>query len=196
MRGGFWADVWRSFRAIYGPVLTTAGVAGTLAAFFIAPGASVTMGWKWLILVMVLVGVAAFTILDMLSAARRLAQARPPRVISAVASGLDGNPEAGPLILVLDVSALFGNDVLVSIYLNEQLANASDLGFERLIGVGRVFNIQGNGLIQIAVLAELPEQAGVWRRIRGREVSVLREVLVKPSVSREGLALVRGTDAL
>ncbi len=86
--------------------------------------------------------------------------------------------------------------MLVSIYRSELLTDVQERGFERFIGVGRVLNIQANGLVQVLVLAEFSGQTDVWRRIRSREMQVLKDVLVRSSVSREGLALVRSLDTL
>jgi len=173
---GFWRDAWASFKATYGPVLTVAAFGLTLAAFFYVPGAAATIGWKWLILAAAVLVVLVFTVWDMLASARRAARGRLPRTIAAVATSGDGEVEASP-----------GHNALVSIYYNEQLAVGQEHGFELLIGYGRVSNVQGNGLIQVTILAELPRRADIWGRIRNRDPATLREVLVKPSVPFEVL---------
>ena len=185
--GGFWRDAWASFKATYGPVLTVVAFGLTLAAFFYVPGAAATIGWKWLILAAALLVILVFTAWDMLASARRAARGRLPRTIAAVATSGDGEVEASPVLLVLEPSNLFGHNALVSIYYNEQLAVSQEHGFELLIGYGRVSNVQGNGLIQVTILAELPRRADIWGRIRNRDPATLREVLVKPSVPFEVL---------
>ena len=53
--------------------------------------------------------------------------------------------------------------------------------FERAVGIGRVINIQENGLIQVLVLREMPNHADLWQRIRSREMTTLGQVTIKPS---------------
>ena len=89
---------------------------------------------------------------------------------------------AGTVTLVLDRSALFGFNALVTIYHVERLEQGREDLFERAIGVGRVSNIQQNGLIQVLVLVEVPLHAELWQRVRNREAGVIGQLVVKPSV--------------
>lgn len=186
--GGFWRDAWASFKATYGPVLTGVAFALALAAFFYVPGAAVTIGWKWLILAAALFVILVFTAWDMLASARSAARARLPRTLDAVDSGAKADRGAVPLLLLLESSSLFGPGVLVSVFHNERRSEKRIL--ERLIGLGYVLNVQADGLIQVEILAETPHQAEIWRRIKSREISALREIVVKPSFPREGLGLL------
>jgi hypothetical protein len=54
--------------------------------------------------------------------------------------------------------------------------------FERVIGIGRVVNIQQNGLIQVLVLKEVPNHVELWQRIRSHERSILPQIVIKPSI--------------
>ena len=183
---GFWRDAWASFKATYGPVLTVLAFGLGLGAFFYAPGATATIGWKWLILAAALLVILVFTAWEMLASARRAARGRLPRTIAAVATSGDGKNEASPALLVLEPSNLFGHNALVSVYYNEQLTDDQERRFELLIGYGWVSNVQGDGLIQVTVL-ELERRPDIWKRIWNRELATLREVLVKPSVPFEVL---------
>lgn len=86
------------------------------------------------------------------------------------------------MILLLDRSDQFGFNLLVAIYYNELLDGGRAESFERLIGVGRVSNIQQDGRIQVLVLSELGSGAEIWQRIRRRDTAILAHVVVKPSV--------------
>jgi hypothetical protein len=185
---GFWRDAWASFKATYGPVLTVLAFALGLGGFFYAPGATATIGWNWLIAAAALLMVLVFTAWDMLASARRSAWVRLPRIVDAVDSDEQLDHRAVPLLLLLESSSLFGPGVLVSVFRNEHRSEKRVL--ERLIGLGYVLNVQADGLIQVEILAETPYQAEIWRRIKAREVSALREIVVKPSFPREGLALL------
>jgi hypothetical protein len=113
---------------------------------------------------------------------------RLPRTVDVVEAGAQVDDRAVALLLLLESSALFGAGVFVSVFQNERRSEERVL--ERLSGLGYVINVQADGLIQVQILAETPHQAEIWRRIRAREVSVLREVVVKPSFPREALTLL------
>jgi hypothetical protein len=87
-----------------------------------------------------------------------------------------------PMVLLMSRSALFGVNTLVTIYYVEILGIGQDHLFERTIGIGRVINVQENGLIQVLVLREVSNDAELWQRIRGREMATLSHVIIKPSV--------------
>ena len=97
--------------------------------------------------------------------------------------------DAAIVTLVLDRSELFGFDVLVTIYFTERFEQGGDQVFERLIGVGRVSNVQQNGLVQVEVLVEVAGHAEIWQRVRNREQSAIAQVVVKPSVPYNAVGL-------
>jgi len=72
--------------------------------------------------------------------------------------------------------------MLVTVYYVEGFGAGRDEAFERVIGIGRVVNIQANGLIQVQVLREVSNHAELWQRIRNREMAVVGQIVVKPSI--------------
>jgi hypothetical protein len=113
--------------------------------------------------------------------ARRSASQPLPRTRQVVVSDRAA-PAEPSVILVLDRSPLFGFNILVTIYYSERLDPRRGDVFERVIGIGRVVNVQQNGLTQVLVLAELPRNADLWQRTRNREAATLAQLVVKPSV--------------
>lgn len=87
----------------------------------------------------------------------------------------------GRVTLLLDPSELFGFNVMVAIYYTEGVGDRAG-AFERLVGVGRVSNIQQNGHIQIDVLSEFEGHTELWGLIRTRDATPLGHIVVKPSV--------------
>ena len=83
---------------------------------------------------------------------------------------------------MLEPSDLFGVNIFVTIYYVERLEQGRDEVFERAIGIGRVANIQQNGLIQVRVLREVQNHANLWQRIRNHERSILPQIVIKPSI--------------
>jgi ribosomal 30S subunit maturation factor RimM len=84
--------------------------------------------------------------------------------------------------LVMGRSRQFGVNILVTVYYEERLsAERTDI-IEQAIGIGQVINIQENGLIQVLVVREEPSHASLWQRIRNREMPILADVVIKPSI--------------
>jgi hypothetical protein len=114
--------------------------------------------------------------------ARRLARGDPPRAKYVyVPLGRDDS-EHQAITLIMGRSRQFGVNIFVTIYYEESLGVGSSEVFERAIGVGRVVNIQENGLIQVQVLREVSGQSGLWQRVRSCEAAILSHVMIKPSI--------------
>jgi hypothetical protein len=83
---------------------------------------------------------------------------------------------------VLERSSLFGVSIFVTVYYVEGLERGRGEVVERAIGIGRVTNVQQNGLIQVLVLREVPNHAELWQRIRNHEKAILSQIIIKPSI--------------
>jgi hypothetical protein len=175
----FWQDAWKSFKAVSGPILTGAAFLLALLGPLYAPAAALAISLIWLAAVGLIVLAVLLAMLNMVLAARRAAGGRLPKTRDVV---LAAEGTTGTVTLVLDRSALFGFNALVTIYHVERLDQGREDVFERLIGVGRISNIQQNGLIQVLVLVEMPLHAELWQRVRNREASVIGQLVVKPSI--------------
>jgi hypothetical protein len=175
----FWQDAWTSFKAVSGPILTGTAFLLALLGPLYAPAAAISISFIWLAVAGLVVLAVFLAALNMVLAARRAAGGRLPKTRDVV---LAAEGTTGTVTLVLDRSALFGFNALVTIYHVERLEQGREDVFERLIGVGRVSNIQQNGLIQVLVLVEVPLHAELWQRVRSREASVIGQLVVKPSV--------------
>ncbi len=187
MRGA-WKDIWASFKSV---------VAASALAFALAllgsvwdPGVKVALPIIWLAVFGFLVVSVIATAVKMTIEARRLALDGPLRVVGAL---VDERTQA--LTLVTRRSRQFGVNRLVTIYYEMRVsADRSDI-LEQAIGIGHVANVQENGLIQILVLREHALHASVWRRIRDKDIPLLSDVVVKPSIdfNAEGIE-VRGNE--
>ena len=152
--GGFWRDAWGAFRGAVGPLATAAALVLALLGSFWDPGIRVSIGLLWLAALGIAVVAILVTSIKMAVTARRDAQAGPPRAthVHVPEPVDDGSPR--PVTLVLQRSTLFAVNILVTIYYVEAVGPGQDDIFERAIGIGRVANIQGNGLLQGQVLKE------------------------------------------
>ena len=85
------------------------------------------------------------------------------------------------MTLLLDRSDWFGTGHAVSVYFFELIEEGRGVGFERLIGLGKVDSIQ-SGRVQVLVVRELDGYAELWQRIRRQDGATIARVVVKPSV--------------
>lgn len=167
-----WQDLWESFRAVFGPVATVAALALAVWGGLYPPAAKVQISIIWIVVAAIVVAAALLTAWNMVAVARRQARGRLPRTLGAFPIA------GGNTTLLLDRSELFGFNVLVAIYYTETVGGRAGV-LERLIGVGRVSNIQQNGRIQITVLREFEGRARLWEMIRAHDTAPLERIVVK-----------------
>ena len=182
----FLSDAWNSFKSLYGPVLTVLGVLLTGIGFFYAP--TEQLNWKWAIAFLSFLCIIFAVLVDMLMKARTVGRSRLPKIITSVFNGPDQDSidSINPSItLLMDSSELFGFNVMASIYYNQRFGGPKGDVFERLIGFGRISNIQEDKRMQLVVLRAQMEHMDIWRRIKQQEPEVLDQIVVKPSMPYE-----------
>jgi hypothetical protein len=136
----------------------------------------------WLAVFSLVIHAILGTAINMAVTGRRMARAGPPNAIHVFVAAPADDLAVGPVTLVLQRSDLFGVNILVTIYYVEAIGPGREDVFERSIGIGRVANIQENGRLQVQVLKEDPNHAESWRRIRNREMAIVGQIVVKPSI--------------
>lgn len=167
-------DIWTSFRAVWGPVTAPVAIVLAVVGGLYTPGATVQVRLIWIIVALLVVSIILMTAIELVAQARR-DRGRFPRACHAAQS------PAGAVTLLLEPSGLFGFNVLVAIYYTEAIGGR--IGpYERLVGIGRVSNIQGNGYIQVHVLREIDCEAELWGLIRAQRPPSYDRIIVKPSV--------------
>jgi membrane-bound metal-dependent hydrolase YbcI (DUF457 family) len=155
------------------PSLAVVGLALALLAFVVDKTSKWSAGWviwvgAFFAIVLIITGRLAF---DLYMRSRWPL----PRVRYCHENTLlNGDTE---LLLLLDPSALFGVDSLVSVY-----GLSSD--FEVLIGIGAVITIQQEGAIQVRVLRRVSAYEAIWKKVAGNDKATLASLLIKPTVPR------------
>jgi len=177
-----WRDAWTSFKAVFGPVLAGAACVLALLGPLYAPGSAVSISLIWLAVGGLLALTLLLTACNLVMAARRSAAGRLPLAVHASVAASPSDGTVGPVTLVLERSDLFGVNIFVTVYYVEHLDRRRDVVFEQAIGIGRVANIQQNGLIQVLVLREVPNHVELWQRIRTQETAILSQIVIKPSM--------------
>ena len=175
---GVWKDIWTSLRAVVPAIASAIALGLALLGSLWDPRIRVQIGLVWLSVIgFVLIAIIAAAI-KMAVDARRAAHGAPPRAINVSAA----SPTDGPIVLIMSRSRQFGVNIFVTIYYEEILGVGRGELFERTIGIGRIINIQENGLIQVLVLREVLNQSGLWQRIRSCEMAIVSHVFIKPSI--------------
>ncbi|MGB2247210.1 MAG: hypothetical protein ACPH3N_06045 [Alcanivorax sediminis] len=163
--------IWSSAIRSWGPVVAFIGLAIAFLAFFFAPTTD-TVELRWLI-VIVSIG---FMLLVIFARAAWDANENQivglPKVIY-VKDPPKAFPNAFALFLV-EPTPLFSYDAIVSIYY-------LDDGVERLVGVGKVINVQNDLKVQVLVLDDY-DFGGKSESIKNNSKDELKKLIVKSSV--------------
>ena len=170
MKAKFRKTLGHSFVVAGGPFLVVFGIVLTIVVWQIDRDATIRL---WItLLVSGLLGTSTVTFFK---AARESFSARRsalPRVQVVVDASRDIS--GGSVIILLEPSDLFSHNTLVSFYLR------SGDGFERFMGIGKVRHVQEDGRIQAEILDW--EKEDVLMKLKANDSTILRRILVKPSV--------------
>lgn len=167
----FWELIYDSFIRINGWLFGGLGLALSVAALFFSPDTKVSVGW------FVALGSLSIVVFVVLYDASRISWKASQRGLPAVRRTLEP-PEiyqGVEKILIVEPSELFGVDALVSIYTTEE-------EYERLIGIGRVLNVQTNGYLQVGISTLTETSDDLAGKLKGNDSAFLKRLLVKPSV--------------
>lgn len=105
-------------------------------------------------------------------------------VLPRVLMGKDTSSIEGAMLLcLLELSELFSYDNLVSFY------HLFDEGFEQLIGVGSVINIQEDGKIQVIMTQITHGNEEVVSKLKNNDASTLKKTIAKSNVPKTYLSM-------
>jgi hypothetical protein len=167
----FWGLIYDSFIRINGWLFGGLGLALSIATFFFSPETKFPVGW------FVVLGSLSIVVVVVLYDASRTSWKASQRGLPAVRRTLEPPDiyQGIEKILIVEPSELFGVDALVSIYTTEE-------EYERLIGIGRVLNVQTNGYLQIGISTLTETSPDLIDKLKGNDSAFLKKILVKPSV--------------
>jgi hypothetical protein len=171
----FLSVIWQSFIRIHGVVVTLIGVALSIVVWLVKPDATVPVAI--LVPIAVLVAIVLVVLLDAGHSAWLIRSPGLPRVLYATAA-VPGIPHA-QLVCLLEPSDTFSYGVQVGFYYQ------NPDGFELLVGIGRVVNIQDDKRVQVCLTRSVPGQENNVNLISQNTKNVLERVRVKPSVPHD-----------
>ena len=170
----YFSDLYQSFIRIHGIIVALLSIGLGMVAFIFSPNDEVSLK------IVVPSGIISFlmlvTLLDnSIQNHKKISNILPTVKYARIPTALYKGAKA---ILLLEHSDIFAHETLVSVYYLEN-------DFERLIGVGFILTIQGNGLIQVLVNKTIEEQdENLWKSICNNDITVLSKLHVKPSVPK------------
>jgi hypothetical protein len=179
---GVWKDLWTSLKSVVGLPATLVALCLALLGSLWNPSFPVCFSLISLAVVTFIVVIVILTAVKLAMDARRDARGELPRAVSVYGPPAAGGSTDGPITLIMGRSRQFGVNFLVTVYYEERLGTERGAIFERAIGIGRVVNVQENGLIQVLMLREVSNHAELWQRIRKRDAATLSGVVIKPSI--------------
>lgn len=166
----FSEHLFKSFWASYGHIMTFIGLLLALFAIYTIPDETMSLKWFAIPLVLGLYLIfwflyAAWTAFDLqpvLVPHIKSAKPAPKAFSSAIA------------LLLAEPSVLYSHDAVVSVYFVED-------DFERLIGVGRVYNVQDNKIIQVLVTQDV-DFGDAWTSIINNDITKISKLRIKPTL--------------
>ena len=172
MNQSFWKMFWRSAGRAYGALVAILSVPLALLLWIFQPTTRVPLG---MVIVASTLGAAVLvTLAHMAYSAIQECSGRLPRVIHS-RKGI-GAFEDHPVVCLLEQSELFSHGAAVSFYFKDAG------GFEVLIGIGRVLNVQDDRRIQVGLNQAARGQEVTVTKLQGNNSETLQRLIVKPNV--------------
>lgn len=163
--------LYQSFTEIHGPFLSIAGVILVFVGYYFVPS-DATVPMRWVIPISVFLLFAIFLFIRAAYTAHHHDRNQLPDVRFVSPPPKMYDPAVA--LMLLSPSPIFSYDTVVAVY------QRSD-EMEQLMGLGRVINIQENGMIQVLVIKDLGN-ADTWKELCSNDAKFLRHLLVKPNV--------------
>ena len=166
--------LWLSFTRIQGVLVSVVGIVTGILLWQMSPTATVRLMFvvPAAIVVTMIIAVLAGAVHAVWSNRRPAI----PRVLYATQPKVEAELQ---LICLLEPSDWFSYGLGVAFYY------VNDDGFELLVGIGRVINVQDDGRIQVGVTRTIGGNDGVVAEIASGSKGTLERVRVKPSIPHD-----------
>lgn len=173
MKKSFWGLMCSSFKRTLGIPLILVGLGLEFMLWKVAPDDSISL--------MVAMPMAVFCLMVMLTLASAAYESYTisrrtllPRIL--LGREVSAQTEGANALCLLEPSELFSHGMIVSFYFIDSE------GFEQLIGIGTVVNIQQDGKIQTRLSQAMAGHEDTVRKLAQNDAQVLKQTRVRPSV--------------
>ena len=140
-----------------------------LILWILSPNDSISLKWALSVLALLLI-LLAFSVRIAYQYYQR-AENILPKLIRIVSDNMG-------VICLFEPSELYSHNALVSLFFNDE-------DYERLIGLGYVFNVQDDKNIQILITQWIPGQEEIKDKLENNNAQVLKKIIAKPNVNQE-----------
>ena len=180
MKQTFWSQFWASMRRAYGGLVIVLGIPISFLLWYVKPNQNVPLSTV-LPLGFVCIGII-FTLSHMSYVVWQNRRKPFPRVIhsrqpTSVWKDYD-------FLCLLEPSDLFSQGYFVSIYIKDED------GFEVLIGLGSVLNIQDDERILIGMSVAAEGYDDVIKAIANNDKKRLEQLIIKPNIPQDYLSRI------
>jgi hypothetical protein len=169
----FFGAVWNSFSRVQGFLGGAAAITLAVLLWLIAPSRWVSLAVVVPVGVLMLFIIAA--LVDTAVTALRAAGRELPAVVAVMAQA---DEDTQLPVLLLEPSVLFSHDTAVSIYYLRD-------GYEMLLALGAVVNVQDDGRIQVRIARTFEGQSDVLAKLTDNNKAALENTRVKPYLPRQ-----------
>jgi hypothetical protein len=174
MKESFWASIWVSFLRANGVLIGVLAVVVSVAFWLVAPDTSVPLGLA------LPIGLLCLVLIVTLGNAAYENFRRSRRLLPSVLHARKPPAETlgAKVLCLLEPSELFSHDALVSFYY------VDEEGFEQLIGMGVVLNVQEDRKIQVALTQAIEGHVEKLEKLVQNEARILKKIRVKPDIQK------------
>lgn len=174
MAKGYWKFVWDAFFKIHGVVDLFIGLVLTFLLWKFS--SDFTLSLFIVIPIFVFLAIIIITLLVALYDSNKYNSKSLPNVLSI--KKVNENISMQGMLFILEPSHFFAYDALVSLYY-------IDDGYERLFGIGTVYNVQEDGKIQVTFRYSIDLDEELNQKLSNNNSDILKKVFVKPNIPNE-----------
>lgn len=180
MKNSFWGLIWTSFLRIRGVPIVVIAIVLPLVLWRVSPNTKISLGLA------LPIGLFCLVLILTLGNAAYESFKRSRRILPSILHARKpfAETQGEKVLCLLEPSELFSHNVLVSFYY------VDEEGFEQLIGIGVVLNVQEDRKIQVAMTWAIKGHVEELERLVQNEAGILKKIRVKPDVPKMYLDLM------
>lgn len=196
MRDSFWGLIWQSFLEINGILLGFLGVIVSLITWSFLLKTQISL--NLVVIVFIFLVIMIITLLEAVYKAfkqskkleseinklqeynQELELAIHRRIIPKIVY-VKKEETTGFILCLLEKSDLFATDLVISIFYTDEY------GFEALIGVGYIKNVQNDGNIQALITQPNEIYQDILDQLASNNQRILDKIVIRPGVSKSSL---------
>ena len=161
-------EKWRNSIGIQFLQIGGVSIVVSLIFWIFSPDDSISLKWALSVLALLLI---------LLAFSGRIAYQYYQRAQNILPKLIRIVPDSMGVICLFEPSELYSHNALVSLFFNDE-------DYERLIGLGYVYNVQDDKNIQILITQWIPGQEKIKDKLEANNAQVLEKIIAKPNVNR------------